>query len=37
MYIFDDHDEEGQFDSEGLFLILWTGNEGGSHVGSHDL
>jgi hypothetical protein len=28
MYILYDHDEEGEFDAEGLALILRTGDEG---------
>jgi hypothetical protein len=35
-YIFDNHDEEGQFDAQRLGLVLRTGDEGCGNVGSHD-
>ena len=35
-YILDDHDEEGQFDAEGLLFDLWTGDEGSGDIGAHD-
>jgi hypothetical protein len=37
MYILDDHDEEGEFNAEGLVLILRAGDEGSGYVGAHDL
>ena len=36
-YIFDDHDEEGQFYSQCLLLIRGTCHECRGHVGAHDL
>lgn len=37
MYILDDHDEEREFNAEGLALVLWAGDEGSGYVGAHDL
>ena len=37
MYVLDDHDQEGQFDSQGLAFVLGTGDEGSGDVGAHDL
>ena len=36
-YIFNDHDEEGQFDAKGLLVLLRAGDEGGGDIGAHDL
>ena len=35
-YIFDDHEEEGEFDAKGLLILLGAGDEGGGDVGAHD-
>ena len=37
MYIFDDHDKEGQFDAECFFLVFGAGDEGRRDVSAHDL
>ena len=36
-YVLDDHDQEGQFDGEGLLGIDWASDVVGRHIGSHDL
>ena len=36
IYVFDDHDQEGQFDGEGLFGVHGAGDVVGAHVGSHN-
>ena len=35
-YIFDDHNEEGKFDGEGLLGVNWAGDVVGWNVGSHN-
>jgi hypothetical protein len=35
-YIFDDHDEEGEFDAQGFLFVLRTGYEGCGDIGAHD-
>ena len=37
MYVLDDHDQEGQLDAQGLVCVGGAGDEGGGHVGAHDL
>ena len=36
VYIFDDHDKEGQFNAERLTFILGAGDEGGGDISAHD-
>lgn len=35
-YIFDDHDQEGQLDAQGLGRILRACDEGSGHIGAHN-
>ena len=37
LHVLDDHDEVGQFDAESLLGVRGTRDEGGAHVGAHNL
>jgi hypothetical protein len=37
MYIFDDHHEEWQLNTQGFLCIEWAGDVGSSYIGAHDL
>ena len=37
LHVLHDHDEVGQLDAQGLLGVGRAGDEGGAHVGSHDL
>ena len=37
LYIFDDHDQELEFDAQGQLLLGGRGDVRGAHVGAHDL
>lgn len=35
-YILDDHDQEGELDSQGFAGILRTGDKGSGYIGAHN-